>query len=207
MEHNYMRSLIISMTAAVMLFAACSSGSDAKKRADAPEQEIVYAVRGVVKKVDPAAGKLTIDHEAIEGYMQAMEMELDAEDTALSADPKPGERVEFELRRVGSRLTVISLKKTGESIAVNAAEIYKANCAECHGDKGEGTSKGISLVKGHALHHTVEEHLKQVTDGEDDKMPAFRDKLKPDEIKAVVAYVRDEIQKGAVRDDSSKHKH
>lgn len=112
-----MRYLFISIFAAIfvsmMLFAACSGGSDAKKPADAPQQEIVYKVRGVVKKVDAEAGKITIDHEAIEGYMQAMEMEFDAEDGAMSADAKPGDKVEFELRRVGSKLTVISLKKAG----------------------------------------------------------------------------------------------
>lgn len=199
--------VIFLLIFAIAACSGCSGGSDAGKAARTPQQEFVYTVRGVVKKVDPDASKITIDHEAIEGYMGAMEMEFDAEDGAMSADAKPGDKVEFELRRVGSKLTVISLKKVGEAAVINGPEIYKANCAECHGDKGEGTGKGISLVKGHALHHTVEEHIKQVTDGEGDKMPAFRDKLTPDEIKAVVAYARDEIQKGATRDDSSKHKH
>lgn len=202
-----MKFIFLLIFTMAVLNLGCSGGSDAGSAARTPSEEVVYTVRGVVKKVDPEAGKITIDHEAIEGYMQAMEMEFYADDGAMSADAKPGDKVEFELRRVGSKLTVISLKKVGEAAVISAAEIYKANCAECHGEKGEGTDKGISLVKGHALHHTVEEHIKQVTDGESDKMPAFRDKLTPDEIKAVVAYVRDEIQKGATRDDSHKHKH
>lgn len=38
-------------------------------------------------------------------------------------------------------------------------------------------------------------------------MPAFREKLTREQIKEVVRFVREDIQKKAKRDDSSKHKH
>lgn len=38
-------------------------------------------------------------------------------------------------------------------------------------------------------------------------MPAFKDKLKVEEIKAVVDYVRNEMQKNVKREDSQKHSH
>lgn len=108
-----MRFLICFSIALLILTSGCSSLNKHDGHSGSPQQEIVYKVRGVVKKVDAAASKITIDHEAIEGYMGAMEMEFDAEDGAMSADAKPGDKVEFELRRVGSTLTVISLKKAG----------------------------------------------------------------------------------------------
>jgi mono/diheme cytochrome c family protein len=79
---------------------------------------------------------------------------------------------------------------------LDAAGIFKENCARCHGDAGLGTDKGISLVKGHALHHPEGDFIRQVTDGEKDKMPSFKDKLSEEEIKAVVRYVREVIQGG-----------
>lgn len=87
------------------------------------------------------------------------------------------------------------------------AEIYKANCARCHGENGDGTDKGISFLKGHALSHTEEDFIKQVTNGEEDEMPAFKDKLTEAEIKAVVKYVREEIQIRADRKEDKSHNH
>lgn len=90
----------------------------------------------------------------------------------------------------------------------DGAGIYKANCARCHGENGEGTDKGISFLKGHALDHTEEDFIKQVENGEkDEKMPAFKDKLTDEEIKAVVKYVREEIQKNADKTAGEKHQH
>lgn len=90
---------------------------------------------------------------------------------------------------------------------LSGAEIYKTNCAECHGARGEGTDKGISFLEGHALHHKEDDFIRQVTDGEKDEMPAFKDKLTEEEIKSVVKYVREEIQKNASEKESNSHKH
>lgn len=84
-------------------------------------------------------------------------------------------------------------------VASDGAELYKTNCAECHGASGEGGKKGIPLVSGHALHHTEADYIEQVRDGKDKKMPAFKDKMSPDEIDAVVKYVRNVVQAGIER--------
>ena len=84
-------------------------------------------------------------------------------------------------------------------VASDGAELYKTNCAACHGTSGEGGKKGIPLVSGHALHHTEADYVEQVKDGKDKKMPAFKDKLSPDEIDAVVKYVRNVVQAGIDR--------
>jgi len=99
--------------------------------------------------------------------------------------------------------------KIGE-VALNAgATIYATSCAECHGDKGQGAEKGIPFTSGHALDHTEADFIKTVTDGKskkkDKEMPAFRDKLTPEQIKEVVKFVRDDIQKGLKRNEGHKH--
>jgi protein SCO1/2 len=54
--------------------------------------------RGLVLKVDPATSTLTISHEAIPGYMDAMVMPFTARDAKEVADVRPGDRIAFRLR-------------------------------------------------------------------------------------------------------------
>lgn len=166
-----------------------------------------YRSVGIIKNIDTEKGEITVDHEDIPGYMSAMEMTGPVKEKALLGNIKVGDKVDFEIERIGSNVTYTRLIRTGDVAAINGAETYKTSCSECHGEKGEGTKKGIPLTSGHALHHSETEHIKQVTDGEGERMPAFRDKLRLDEIKAVVNYVRNEIQKNAKREDSHKHSH
>lgn len=52
-------------------------------------------------------------------------------------------------------------------------------------------------MKGHALDHSEQDFIRQVEYGEENEMPAFKDKLSKDEIAAVVKYVREVIQSKA----------
>jgi protein SCO1 len=56
-----------------------------------------YAARGLVLKVDPASSTLTVSHEAIPGYMDAMVMPFTARDPKDVADVRPGDRIAFRL--------------------------------------------------------------------------------------------------------------
>ena len=75
---------------------------------------------------------------------------------------------------------------------------FNAKCASCHGKDGKGQTEMGQKYKVSDLGSrdvqaklTDEAMLKQITDGnEAKKMPAFKDKLSEDEIKAVAAYVR-----------------
>lgn len=80
---------------------------------------------------------------------------------------KTGDKIEFELARTGSNLVATKLNKIGEVAVVNGGAIYKINCAECRGDPGNGTTKGISLLKGHVPKHTETECIEQVTNSEE----------------------------------------
>ncbi|OLE52009.1 MAG: hypothetical protein AUG51_20105 [Acidobacteria bacterium 13_1_20CM_3_53_8] len=81
---------------------------------------------------------------------------------------------------------------------------FAQHCEQCHGAHADGgtvkiqglTLKVPSLKVGHALHHTDEQFVRQITKG-GDGMPAFADKLKPDEINELVRFIRHEFQQGA----------
>jgi mono/diheme cytochrome c family protein len=79
---------------------------------------------------------------------------------------------------------------------------YAKDCVACHGKEGKGglvkTPDGTqlkvpNLTEGHALKHTDEDFVDQITNG-GHGMPKFKDKLSPDEIKALVRFVRHEFQ-------------
>jgi len=84
-----------------------------------------------------------------------------------------------------------------------AKTTYMQICANCHQEKGEGGMVKIegkrlkvpSLLEGHGLTHTDAEFAKQIAEG-GDGMPAFKDRLKPEQIDALVKFIRRDIQAG-----------
>ncbi len=80
---------------------------------------------------------------------------------------------------------------------------FAKHCAVCHGDNAEGKTvtvegrklKAPSLRSGHALHHPDANFVKQVTSG-GEGMPAFKEKLTPQEINDLVRFIRKELQAG-----------
>lgn len=207
MKNNIKLFAILTIT--VFIFA-CTNQEPLKPVS--PNAELhYYQSKGVVKKVDMETGKLTVDHEDILGYMSAMEMTEPVKDKAMLETIKVGDKIDFEIERIGSNVTFTKLTKTGEVAVINGAEIFKTSCSECHGEKGEGAKKGISLITGHALDHSEADFLKTVTNGKSEgkehKMPAFKDKLSAEQIAEVVKYVRTEIQKDAVKNGKKKDHH
>ena len=94
-------------------------------------------------------------------------------------------------------------KSTPDQFAATRAS-YEKNCKLCHGANGEGGPvkledgtklKVPSLREGHALKHPDSDFVKQITKG-GDGMPAFGEKLKPEEINDMVHFVRHEFQGG-----------
>ena len=81
-------------------------------------------------------------------------------------------------------------------------EIYKANCAACHGDTGKGDGPGAGVLKPPPRDHTDRAYMSTLSDkeiGDIIKMGgAIRGKplmpshpqFNPDDLAAVVAYVR-----------------
>jgi mono/diheme cytochrome c family protein len=89
---------------------------------------------------------------------------------------------------------------TPDEFAVARATFQK-NCVGCHGEDGTGGVKIVdgkkltvpSFHEGHALKHSEEDFVKQITDG-GDGMPAFKDKLAPAEMNDLVRFIRKVIQ-------------
>ena len=84
-----------------------------------------------------------------------------------------------------------------------AKTMYTQVCSNCHGEKGEGGPVKIegkrlkvpSLLEGHGLEHTDEQFAKQIANG-GDGMPAFKDRLNPQQINNMVRFLRRDIQAG-----------
>ena len=81
---------------------------------------------------------------------------------------------------------------------------FDKNCKLCHGDNGaggpvkldDGTKLKVpSLREGHALRHPDSDFVKQITKG-GDGMPAFGEKLKPEEINDLIRFIRHDFQGG-----------
>ena len=69
-------------------------------------------VAGTVKKVDDAAGKVTLDHETIPNIgMDAMTMAYKVQDPAMLKGLRPGERVRFSADRVNGSIAVTRIQK------------------------------------------------------------------------------------------------
>jgi len=82
---------------------------------------------------------------------------------------------------------------------------FERDCKECHGQNGEGGAvkladgtrlKVPTLRDGRALRHSDADFEKQITKG-GDGMPAFADKLKPQEINDLIKFIRRDFQGGA----------
>jgi mono/diheme cytochrome c family protein len=78
---------------------------------------------------------------------------------------------------------------------------FTKNCEACHGPNAEGglvkvekkQIKVPSLKAEHAVKHTDEQLTKMITNGEEE-MPAFKDKLRPEEIAELVRFIRTNFQ-------------
>ena len=81
------------------------------------------------------------------------------------------------------------------AFAADGAAIYKAKCASCHGADGKGQSpmgKKMNLrdLGSPEVQKQTDKELYDWTADGKGKMPAYKDKLSADEIKALVAHMR-----------------
>jgi Cu/Ag efflux protein CusF len=103
------------------LDAAASGYRSAAKGESAPlllaqaqqsEPRKVFHGVGVVTAIEPA-GSLTINHEAIEGLMSAMEMTFTVNPRTLTKGIRPGDKIEFSVE--GKTYTIVALKVVGHT--------------------------------------------------------------------------------------------
>jgi mono/diheme cytochrome c family protein len=73
--------------------------------------------------------------------------------------------------------------------AQDAGALYKSKCAMCHGADGKKAA-GHDFTSADFRKQTDAAITAVITDGKAPKMPKYGDKLKPEEIKGLVAYIR-----------------
>ena len=70
-------------------------------------------VDGQVKKVDEAAGKITIQHGALKKFdmEDGMTMVFRANDPGMLKQVKPGDKIKFEADKINGQFTVMKIEK------------------------------------------------------------------------------------------------
>ena len=99
-------------------------------------------------------------------------------------------------KSIKATLLVSVLFLATAAFADDAATLYKAKCAMCHGADGTGNTPAGKKVGARDFHapevmKQTDEQLLETTKNGKNKMPAYKDKLKDDELKSLVAYVRE----------------
>jgi len=97
------RSLYVLIFALFTLTAAAQTNQE------------THAAQGVVIEVTPAEKKVTIKHETIPGYMQAMTMPFDVKDTNELSGLTPGDVVSFRIVVQGDEGWIDQIQKTGKT--------------------------------------------------------------------------------------------
>lgn len=71
---------------------------------------------------------------------------------------------------------------------VEGARVYLANCAFCHGEKGDKGYRGAINLKNSGFDHGLLEQI--IREGSKGKMPAYQNDLSATEISAVATFVK-----------------
>ncbi|WP_322087582.1 copper-binding protein [Burkholderia sp. BCC1999] len=112
------KGLVLMATGCALAFSAATyaagdmvgmdMGGGAKQGADAAQR----MSHGEIRKVDTAAGKLTIKHGPLENLgMEAMTMVFKVKDPAMLSQVRTGDKIDFVAQEVNGALTVVELKK------------------------------------------------------------------------------------------------
>ncbi|HSA92187.1 MAG TPA: cytochrome c [Terriglobales bacterium] len=92
-------------------------------------------------------------------------------------------------------LTVAVLMLAPAALADDAAALYKSKCASCHGADGKasaiGKKMGAKDLQDPELKKATEAEWIDITTKGKAKMPAYDKKLTADQIKALVAYMKE----------------
>jgi mono/diheme cytochrome c family protein len=91
-----------------------------------------------------------------------------------------------------------------------ARATFRATCINCHKENGEGgvaeLDEGVrikvpSFKTAHSIQHTDQQFARKIANGDKDVgMPAFKDRLTPEQINALVRFIRTEFQAGGPKE-------
>ena len=92
-----MRRLLAFSVLALLVLAGCHSGQRPPSQPDSSQNFKVYHLRGKVVSTDAAKGEVTLDHEAIPGFMDAMTMPYKLKDAGILGELHPGDVITADL--------------------------------------------------------------------------------------------------------------
>jgi len=92
-----MRIFALSVVLALAALTGCHSGPKADQQASDYSGYKVYKLRGKVMSTNPATGEVTLAHDAIPGFMDAMTMPYKLKDPNILTDLHPGDVLTADL--------------------------------------------------------------------------------------------------------------
>lgn len=87
------RRLFAFSLLAFVALAGCRSGQNAATQSPAGQNFKIYKLRGKVVSTDAAKGEVTLNHEAIPGFMDAMTMPYKLKDASILSELHPGDMI------------------------------------------------------------------------------------------------------------------
>jgi Cu/Ag efflux protein CusF len=97
----------LAITVAALAFSAACGSRPAQSQAPRATHRGI----GVVVAIDAAKGRVKLDHEKIEGFMEAMTMWFDVKDPTMLEGLAPKDRVEFVITEEESADVITEIKK------------------------------------------------------------------------------------------------
>jgi protein SCO1 len=86
-----MRRFLAPILAALVVLAGCHSSQKTPLQQTSSQNFKVYHLRGMVVSTDAARGEVTLDHEAIPGFMEAMTMPYKLKDVSKLSEMHPAD--------------------------------------------------------------------------------------------------------------------
>jgi Cu/Ag efflux protein CusF len=101
-----LRALVI-----LLLVAVCAQAMARPVGRPSTERAKYFCGRGQVISVDENLSGVTIRHEHIEGFMEAMTMHFKTEDAEVAKGIKPGDFVKFTLKDTSEKTRVVYIER------------------------------------------------------------------------------------------------
>jgi protein SCO1/2 len=92
-----MRRLLVPTLLVLIVLTGCHSGQKPPAQSNAGQNFKVYHLRGKVVSTDAAKGEVTLNHESIPGFMEAMTMPYKLKDASILGELHPGDVITADL--------------------------------------------------------------------------------------------------------------
>ncbi len=92
-KRHYLTAFLVLGFAALLGIAGCHKAADNSSASSTPQQFKTYPLRGKVVSTDAVRGEVTLDHQAIPGFMGAMTMPYKLRDTRIIGELHPGDLI------------------------------------------------------------------------------------------------------------------